>query len=432
MNAFSLALASIRARPLPAALCVTAVAAGITILCTVFLLYQAVADGFTRQMRGVDVVVGVKSSPLQLVLSTVYHADIPAGNITMDDYHRLARHPQVRRAIPLALGDHYRGYRMVGTTPQYPALYQAKLAQGAMFAAPFEVTAGAATGLEIGARFAVSHGFSADAGAVHDEHLFTVTGLLAPTGTVLDRLLLTTYQSVQDLHTAHDHHHDHGHSHSHSHSHSHDHDHGHSHDDHGHSHSHDDHHHHDHEDGEITAILLQTAGGAALMNLPRMINRDTHLMAALPGYEMTRLAGRLGLGRDLILVLGGGFVVLSGLMLMALLAAGLAQRRYDMAVLRVLGAGPRRLAAMIIAEALILTAAGALIGLVAGRVLALAALHHVDALGALAALDGLWQPGLLDSGLLGLALLTGLLAALVPATGAARTDIAALLARGRG
>ncbi|MEC7029805.1 MAG: ABC transporter permease, partial [Pseudomonadota bacterium] len=205
MNALTLAVASIKSRPLHSSLCTTAVAAGIALLCAVFLFSQSVAAGFARNAQGIDIVVGTKGSPLQMVLSSVYHADIPAGNITMADYEELKRSRQVRQAIPLALGDSYKGFRMVGATPAYLGLYKAEFKNGDVFSKPFETVAGTHTGLAVGDEIAVTHGFAATSDDVHDAHLYKITGVLKPTGTVLDKLLVTQVESVQQLHAGHSH-----------------------------------------------------------------------------------------------------------------------------------------------------------------------------------------------------------------------------------
>lgn len=416
MNAATLAIASIRSRPLHAALCTAAVAAGITLLCAVFLFSQAVASGFSRNAAGIDMIVGTKGSPLQLVLSSIYHADIPAGNIDMHEYEELKRNSHVRQAIPLALGDSYKGFRMVGSTADYLKLYNAEFADGKAFAAPFEAVAGADTGLKVGDKFAVSHGFSADSDDVHDAYIYHVSGVLKPTGTVLDKLLTTQVESVQQLHAAgHDHNHDEA-----------------EHED----EASDEEHHHGHE-GEadmahqITAVILKVRSPVDLMNLPRQINSDSNIMAAVPSYEMARFTKSLGIGRKLIVVLGAGFVILSSLMLLASLASGLALRRYDLAVLRVLGASPRRLSATVIAESLLISSIGALIGIVLGHLLAYSAILSIESLRGLVLPETVLIPRKMDAGFLLIGLVAGLLASFVPSITAARTDIAGLLARGR-
>lgn len=435
MNALTLAIASIRSRAMHAALCMAAVAAGIALLCAVFLFSESVSSGFARNAKGIDIIVGTKGSPLQLVLSSVYHADVSAGNIDEHDLEHLKHMPQIRSAIPLVLGDNYKGFKIVGTTPDYLDLYKATFAKGKVFAAPFETVAGADTGLSVGDKIAVTHGFSADGDDVHDGHLYTITGVLNPTGMVLDKLLTTRVESVQKLHAEHEHHHDHDEEDEDYEEDEADHDH--EPDRHEESHEHDEHHHHDHdEDGsefahQITAVILKVRSPVDLMNLPRKINKSSELMAVVPSYEMTRFTKSLGIGRQLVVVLATGFVVLSALMLWATLSSGLALRRYDLAVLRVLGASPRRLAATVIAEALLISGYGALIGVVLGHGIAYMAVSSIESLRGFVLPAELLMPRMMDIGFIVLGLIAGLAAAMVPSFNAARTDIAKLLARGR-
>ena len=400
MNAFSLAIAAIRARGLQSSLCVLAGAAGIALLSAIFLISTALDRGLARNAEGVDVVVGAKGSPLQLVLSTVYHADVPTGNIEAEDAERVSHNPAVRLAVPLALGDNYHGWRIVGTTPDYLTMHHATLADGRQWNVPFEAVAGALTGLEVGDEFAGVHGFAADGDDVHHFHNYTIVGRLKPTGTVLDRLILTSVESVQQLH--------------------------------GHPDADDD----DAAEEmkiahQVTALLIKVKSPIAIMNLPRELNRSSNLLAASPSYEMARLSTALGFGRGLLTALGAGFVILSALMLLSVLASSLTARRYDLALLRVLGASRGRLSATILSEALVLSLAGALLGLVAGHLIAFFLSVTVKSLGGMVLPSALLVPQALDFWLLVLGGLAGLAAALVPAISAARTDIAALLARGR-
>lgn len=446
MNALTLAIASIYSRPLHSTLCMSAVAAGIALLCAVILFFSSVASGFSRNAQGIDMIVGTKGSPLQLVLSSVYHADIPAGNITMGDYEALKRNPRIRQAIPLALGDSYKGFRMVGTTPDYLKLYNAEFADGLTFSAPFETVAGANTGLKIGEKIAVTHGFSADSGDVHDSKLYTITGILKPTGTVLDKLLITPVSSVQQLHAGHDQgshddhnkmeeqHDDHASEAAHK---------EHAHNKHGHGEDHhtDDHaghaNHDNHQDEavdltqQVTSVLLKVRSPIDLLNLPRQINESSNILAAVPSYEMARFTKSLGVGRQLITALGAGFVILSALMLWATLSSGLALRRYDLAILRVLGASPRRLSSTVIAEALLISGTGALAGVILGHVIAYYTVLSIESLRGLVLPNTLLAPGGMDVWFIVLGLGVGLFASIIPSLSAARTDIAGLLARGR-
>ena len=140
---------------------------------------------------------------MQLVLSAVYHLDAPTGNIPLADAQALARSPAVKKAIPLALGDSFRGNRIVGTNHDYPAHYGAKLAAGRLWGEPMEAVLGAdvaaGAGLAVGATFTGAHGLS-EGGDLHEQEPFKVVGILAPSGTVLDRLVLTSVESVWEIH----------------------------------------------------------------------------------------------------------------------------------------------------------------------------------------------------------------------------------------
>lgn len=400
MNAFSLALASIRSRKLHAGLCMLSAAAGITVLCIVFLLSQAIEQGLVRNARGIDIIVGAKGSPLQLVLSSIYHADVPNGNIDMKDADYVSHNPQVSRVIPLALGDNYKGNRIVGTTPDYLSLYKAEFAEGSVFQQPFDAVAGSATGLMLGAQFAAIHGLAMDSDDVHNFHLYTIKGVLRPTGTVLDRLILTSVGSVQQLH---------------------------SHPDAG-----------DPDAAEelkighqVTALLVKVRSPISVINLPREINRSSNMLAASPAYVMTRFSQTMGISRDVLTLLGGGFVVLSSLMLLSALASSLTARRYDLGVLRVLGSSPFRLFATVMAEGVILSGTGAIIGVFAGHLLSFTLATVIPGLKGLVIPASLLAPQPMDGLFLLIGLGVGLAAGLVPAIAGARTDIAGLLARGR-
>jgi putative ABC transport system permease protein len=280
------------------------------------------------------------------------------------------------------------------------SLYGASLADGAVFHVPFDAVAGALTHLKTGDKFAGVHGLSADSDDVHNFHLYKITGIMKPTGTVLDRLILTSVESVQELHR--------------------------------------------HPDAgdpdaadelkighQVTALLIKVHSPIATINLPREINKTSNLLAANPGYEMTRLSQSLGFGRDLLTALGAGFIALSALMLLSSLASSLSARRYDLGVLRVLGASPLTLSATVIAEGMMLSAAGTVTGVAAGHALAYIVASSIESLQGLVLPQAMLTPQPMDAGLLVMGLGTGLLAGLVPALSAARTDIAGILARGR-
>jgi putative ABC transport system permease protein len=131
-------------KPLNALLSLALLMLSVAIISLLLVAGKQVSEKLDNDLEAVDMVVGAKGSPLQLVLSAVYHVDAPTGNISKAEADKLAKNPLIESAIPLAYGDSYKGYRILGTTPAYPAMYKAELNVGAMFAKPMEVVAGAA------------------------------------------------------------------------------------------------------------------------------------------------------------------------------------------------------------------------------------------------------------------------------------------------
>ena len=206
MNVLGLAWAYARRRPLATVLNVALLAVGVATITLVILLSRELEDRLAREAAGIDLVVGAKGSPLQIVLAGIYHADVPPGNVPLAAVEALARRPLVRQVIPLALGDSFRGFRIVGTEPAFVAHYGASLAQGRGWTAPMEAVLGSevarASGLAVGASFAGAHGL-AEGGGDHAEVRYRVVGVLAPAGRVIDRLVLTGIDSVWEVHEHH-------------------------------------------------------------------------------------------------------------------------------------------------------------------------------------------------------------------------------------
>jgi len=392
MNLPGISFAYLRAKPLSTALNLLLLALGIATITVLMLATQQIEERMGRDARGIDMVAGPKGSPMQLVLSAVFHLDAPAGNIPLADAMALAKHRLVKRAIPLALGDSYKGFRIVGTNHDYVAHYGARLADGSLWAKPMEAVLGAEAArsmrLGVGAKFAGAHGLG-EGGEEHEEEPYQVVGVLAPTGTVIDRVVLTSVESVWEIHE------------------------------------------HGRPPGgprEITALLVQYASPLAAATLPRAVNAGPTLQAASPAYESARLFRMLGVGVEVLRAFGFVLVLAAGLSVFIALTNALQERRYDLAVMRMLGASRARLMGLLLVEALVLSAAGALLGLALGHVLmevlgaALRAAQQVPVTGWTWAAGELW--------LIGLALCVGVLAALVPAWRASRAEVATVLAEG--
>ncbi|WAC25070.1 ABC transporter permease [Blastomonas sp. SL216] len=420
-----LALAYMRDRPLTVALNALLLAIAVATLVLLLQFAEQAGERFERDARGIDLVVGAKGSPLQLVLSSVYHIDVPTGNIPLSELDRLRSDPGVARVVPLALGDNFQGFRIVGSDDQLLALYGARMAKGRAFAQPAEAVLGAEvarrTGAKLGQKFIGSHGLETgeEDGQGHDHAPFETVGILAPSGTVLDRLILTSVESVWDVHgIEHD-----GHDED-----SHDHDDGHDHDEGG-------VHHEEHADEaampgmepEVTALLVRYRNASAAMRLPSQINRQTALQAAAPAAEAARLLGLFGSIIEGARLFGWLLAMSAGLSLFVALWSATRAREGDLALLRVMGARPATVFGTILIEGLLIAAIGALGGIAIAHgliALASASFPTLDELG-LSALRILPGEGLI----LLAALAIGLVAALIPAIRIFRVDLATTLAR---
>ncbi|NBW48879.1 MAG: ABC transporter permease, partial [Betaproteobacteria bacterium] len=186
-------------RPLGAALNLLLLSLGLASITFLLLVGAQLSKAFDRDLAGIDVVVGAKGSPMQLILSGVLHIDVPPGNVPLQAVNELVKNPLVAKIIPISLGDNFGGYRIAGTSTAYVDHYDAQLAQGALWTQPMQAVLGSAVakrmGLQLGQTFVGSHGLGAG-GHTHGENAYTVVGILQPSGSVLDRLILTDTASV--------------------------------------------------------------------------------------------------------------------------------------------------------------------------------------------------------------------------------------------
>lgn len=366
MTLAGLSLAYLRDRALNTALNVLLLTLGVATMVILVLFSAQLGQRFQRDAEGIDLVVGAKGSPLQLILSSIYQVDAPVGNIPLETVRTLRADPTVGQVIPLALGDSFRGYRIVGTEPAYIAHYGGELAAGRGWSRPFEAVIGAEvarrTGAEVGQKFIGSHGLvGGEGGHEHAETPFTVVGVLAPTGTVADRLILTSVESVWDVHGIdHDQHED----------------------EHGHeaepAHPHEAAHGpragalnastaQGHAEPEVTALLIKYRSPLAAVRLPSFINKQTSLQAAAPAVEITRLLSLVGVGLDAVRGFAVLLILTSGLSIFVGLYTALRHREGDLAMLRVMGASPAAIFGQILLEGVLLAAAGAILGLLVGH-----------------------------------------------------------------
>ena len=386
------------ARPLGAALNVLLLGLGLASITFLLLVGHQLNQAFARDLAGIDVVVGAKGSPMQLILSGVLHVDVPPpGNVPLQAVQALAKNPLVAQLIPISLGDSFQGFRIVGSSHDYPALYAATLAQGRLWDAPMQVVLGATTAAKLGASlgqsFKGSHGLGGG-GHVHGDSAYTVVGILAPSGSVLDRLILTDTASVWQTH--------------------------------------EDSTTLDAEDRrvmeeerEVTMALVRYTTPLAAVSFPRFVNTRTEMQAAAPAVEITRMLSLLGLGSDVLRAFAGVLLLTAGLSVFIALWGAVRERRGDLALLRMLGAPPSKVAALLLCEALWLGLLAAALGLLLGQGFAAALGWFLQLDNSLLIGGMVWPSALAAVPVLALGVSLG--AALLPALGAYRASVLELL-----
>lgn len=409
-----LALAYLRDRALTSFLNILLLGLAVATLVILLLFSTQIGQSFERDAQGVDLVVGAKGSPLQLILSSIYQIDAPTGNIPLESIAMLRRDPSVAQVVPIALGDNFRGFRIVGTEPPYLAMHGAAIVQGRLFAAPGEAVVGAEvarrTGMGLGQQFLGTHGIeSGEKGEEHHHNPFTAVGVLGHTGTLIDRLILVSVETVWDVHGIR----------------------------------------HDAAamapplpaaaaprrfggfvtettlKPEVTALLVRYRNVFGAVRIPGMINRQTQMQAAVPAIETARLLSLLGAGIEGARVFGWLLALTGGLSIFVALLNAASAREGDLALLRVMGATRMAVFGTILLEGLITAALGIALGLLVGHGVAWLAVAGFRTLSDLGIDPWRVDPG---EGVLALAVLgIGVLAALIPAMRVFRTDLATTL-----
>ncbi len=419
MNIIKLGYRNMADRPLSTLLSLLLLTLGVGMIALLLQVNRHIQQQMENNVRGIDMVVGAKGSPLQLILSAVYHIDAPSGNISLHEAEQLRKNRLVASGIPLSYGDSYKGYRIVGTDHQYPELYKTSVSKGRLWQEPFEVTIGATVaqnlGLEIGDTFMGAHGM-VEGSEIHDEYAYQIVGILDYTNAVVDQLILTATESVWAVH-----HHEEEKSEDHA-------------EEESHAHESADEEHtgtttHDDTQGserEITAMLIRFRSPMAMVQLPRMVNENTNMQAAVPAYETHRLFSLMGVGVDTLSTIALVIMAVSGLSVFISLYNALKDRQYEMALMRTYGATRWQLVRLVLQEGLLLTGSGFLLGIFFSRVGLLLisglieARYHYSFSG--------WEIIREEWQLLAVSLVIGLLASLLPAIRTFKINISKTLA----
>lgn len=402
MNLTLMSLRALRVRAGITALTLLSLSLGVALPCAILRIREQVEHALLQEGRGIDLVVGAKGSPLQLVLSTIHHLDMPTGNIPWSLVEAFRQDPRVTATLPVGLGDNISGFRIVGTDDTAREWNQpdgtplVTVAEGRWFEEDFEAVLGAEaarrTRLRIGDSFVGAHGLISAPGTDHDQFPYQVTGILEENGSAADRLVFTTIGSVWKVHE-------------------------------------EEQNVHNRMFGsgeraantepEITAVWLRLRSPGLRMWMREEINDGTAAMAAAPLDELLRLAkGVLRPLQDGLLLMAAAVVVVSGLAILSTLLQAAQRRSRDWALLRVLGAHPRELFLLVWLEALWLSLGSVVLGLllahgglaVAARMKDTVVLQGIDP----------WQLATGEGWVLAGVFLFGAVAGLVPAVSAYR------------
>jgi putative ABC transport system permease protein len=322
-------------KPLNAVLSIILLASSVAIITVLILLQKQFEEKFSNNIDNVDLVLGAQGSPLQLILSSVYQIDNPTGNIAFDSAKVWMQHPFIQKAIPLAFGDNYKGFKIVGTTDDYLDKFNAKIENGKLFNKNFEVVIGSEIvrklNLKVGNTFNGSHGDAAE-GEVHDEFPYKIVGILEPTRNVIDNFILCNIPSVWQMHNK------------------------------------------SNEDltidepnQEITAVLLKFRNKMGIVTWPRIIAQNTKMQVASPAIEVNRLFSLFGVGLSALQYLAYCIMLISGISIFIALYNRLKERKYEFALMRINGASRLQLLNLILIESIFLCIVGFFFGTIFGR-----------------------------------------------------------------
>ncbi len=402
MNIIKISFANLRFRAASSLLNSLVLALGIAIIITLLHISQQVEQRFTRDLEGINLVVGAKGSPIQLILSSVFHLDIPNGNIPLEEAEKLQKNPLIKSAIPVALGDNYNGFRIVGTNIDYLNHYDGQIAAGKIFSKPMEVILGSEVAAinisKIGDKIIGAHGL-ANSDDLHNDFPYEVVGILKPTGSVLDRLVLTPVESVWRVH----------------------------------EHPDEDDpeevaYKKEHPGNEITSLLITYSTPMAAVSLPREINKNSSLQAASPAFEMARLMKIVGVGSDAITVFAIILIVIAAFSFFVTLFSAINDRRYDIALMRSLGATRGKIFAFVLTEGMVIGSVGTALGIALGHGLALLAQIWIEQTKHMLLNHIGFHP--YEIYLVIMALLISALSSIIPAIIAYRVNVSKILSKG--
>jgi len=354
MTTFKIALASLLNRRLTAALTIFSIAISVVLLLAVEKVRVETRSSFTNTVSGTDLIVGARSGSVQLLLYSIFRIGNATNNITWESLQDIAGNKDVEWVAPLSLGDSHRGYRVVGTNNTFFERYRygnkrnLELVEGAEFSDVFDTVLGATAAQELGYKLGdslvVAHGIGEVGLVKHENQPFTVTGILAKTGTPVDKAIHVSLEGIEAMHV-------------------------------------------DWQSGAkipgqetdpetirnmdlapkaVTAALVGLKSRVATFRVQRYINnyREEPLLAVLPGVALQEIWELVSVAERALFIISV-FVVLAGLLgMIAVLLAGLNERRREMAILRSTGARPAQIFGLLAIESGVLAVCGVITGII--------------------------------------------------------------------
>lgn len=353
MIVLRLAVLSLANRWVTVALKVLTIAVSVALLLGVEKVRTGARQGFANTISGTDLIVGARSGGVQLMLYSVFRIGNATNNMSWASYSEIAARPEVAWAVPLSLGDSHRGYRVLGTTREYFERYRygrnrpLALAQGAVFGDVFDAVLGSQAaeelGYVLGQRIVVAHGLASVGAADHDDKPFRVAGILARTGTPVDRTIHVSLEAIEAIHVdwqggarvpgqtvgA------------------------------------DEARRMDLQPSSVSAALIGLKSRLSVFSLQRFVNdyREEPLSAVLPGLALQELWSLVGVAETALIAVSALVVATALLGMLIAIVSTLNERRREMAILRSVGAGPGHVLGLLVAEAALLATLGVVAGL---------------------------------------------------------------------
>jgi putative ABC transport system permease protein len=374
-------------KPLASLLSIILFALGTTIILSISTAQESLKNQVKKSAHGVDMVLGAKGSPLQLVLSTLFHIDFPTGNISLESAQKVFRNPLVKEFLHISIGDNFQGYRIIGIGNGFSKWFSAEMEEGKLWEGDFEAVIGSnvaeKNSLKIGDQFQSSHGFAGE-GMKHDQESFKVVGILSRSNSVNDRLIFCSLKTIWHVHGL-----------------------------------------EKESDPQITASLIKFRNPGGIVGFPRALRNYPNLMVASPAFELNRLFLVFEPLIDFLNVLAWIIIGISMLSILFALYNTLQERIYEISLIRVMGASRVMVFLSLLLEGLYLAIVGFIVGDLLARGISLVLVSWL-----LPGFSGMltsFSISVFEISLFLLVMVMGILSALVPAFIGARKDISRVL-----